>query len=93
MSASLNKTFLSLSLSCCFHIDIRDSVATSALDLFRVKVGVPYNDLKHCISQYNSLIGMVRLRTIFILSSRFWEIGRPPTGGAGGMKLSCVVPA
>ena len=28
------------------------SAAKSALDLSRVKVGVPYNDFKHCISQY-----------------------------------------
>ena len=26
------------------------------------------------------------------LSSQSWEIGSPPTGGAGRMKLSCVVP-
>ena len=38
-------------------------------------------------------IGTVRSRTSFILSSQSWEIGRPPTGGAGRMKLSCVVPA
>ena len=36
------------------------------------------------------VIEMVRLRTSFILS---WEIGSPPTGGAGRMKLSCVVPS
>ena len=29
----------------------------------------------------------------FIMSSQSWEIGSPPTGGAGRMKLSCVVPA
>ena len=39
------------------------------------------------------MIGMVRSRTNFILSSQSWEIGSPPTGGAGRMKLSCVVPA
>ena len=33
------------------------------------------------------IIGMVRMRTIFILSTRFREIG-----GAGMMKLSCIVP-
>ena len=32
-------------------------------------------------------------KTSFILSSRSWEIGSPPTGGAGRMKLSCVVSA
>ena len=32
------------------------------------------------------MIGMV-------WSSQSWEIGSPPTGGAGRMKLSCVVPA
>ena len=39
------------------------------------------------------VIGMVRLRTSFILSSQFWEIGGHPIGGARRMKLSCVVPA
>ena len=39
------------------------------------------------------MIGMVRSRTSFILSSQSSEIGSPPTGGAGRMKLSCVVPA
>ena len=29
------------------------------------------------------VIGMVGLRTSFILSSRSWEIGSPTTGGAG----------
>ena len=29
-----------------------DSVAKSALELPNAKVGVPYSDLKHCISQY-----------------------------------------
>ena len=29
-----------------------DSAAKSALDLPHVKVGVPYNDFKHCINQY-----------------------------------------
>ena len=44
-------------------------------------------------SSLGKMIGMVRLRTSFILSSQSWEIGSPPTGGAGRMKLSCVVPA
>ena len=39
------------------------------------------------------VIGMVWSRTSFILSSQSWEIGSPPTGGAGRMKLSCVMPA
>ena len=39
------------------HIGIRgneraDSAAKSALDLPHAKVGVPYNDFKHCINQY-----------------------------------------
>ena len=38
------------------------------------------------------MIGTVRLRTSFILSSQSWETGSPPTGVAGRMKLSCVVP-
>ena len=29
-----------------------DSAAKSALDLPRTRVGVPYNDFKHCINQY-----------------------------------------
>ena len=37
------------------------------------------------------MIGMVQLQTSFILSSRSWEIGSPPTGGAGRMKLASVV--
>ena len=39
------------------------------------------------------MIGTVRSWTSFILSSQSWETGSPPTGGAGKMKLSCVVPA
>ena len=39
------------------------------------------------------MIGTVRSWTSFILSSQSWESGSPPTGGAGRMKLSCVVPA
>ena len=35
----------------------------------------------------DKVIGMVRLRTSFILSSQSWEIGSPPTGGAGRMHL------
>ena len=39
------------------HIGIRgnknaDSAAKSALDLPHAKIGVPYNDFKHCVSQY-----------------------------------------
>ena len=37
--------------------------------------------------------GMVRSRASFNLSYQSWEIGNHPTGGAGRMKLSCVVPA
>ena len=41
-----------------------DSAAKSALDLPRAKVGVPYTDFKHLISQYIfftcKMIGMVR---------------------------------
>ena len=41
------------------------------------------------------MIGTVRSWTSFILSSQSWEIGSPPTGGAGRKKLSAdsVVPA
>ena len=38
------------------------------------------------------MIGMVQSWTSFILSSQSWEIGSSPTGSAGRMKLSCVVP-
>ena len=85
------------------HIGIRgnekaDSAAKSALDLLHVKVGIPNTDFKHRILTniffpLGKMIGMVRLRTSFILSSQSWEIDSPPTGGAGRMKLSCVVPA
>ena len=75
---------------------LRDT-AKSALDLPRAKVGVPYTDLKYLISQYifplGKMNGTVRSRTSFILSNQSWEIGNPPTGGAGRMKLFCVVPA
>ena len=52
-----------------------DSTALSALDLPHAKVGVglPYNDFKHGINQFfplGKMIGMVRLRTSFILSSQ-----------------------
>ena len=39
------------------------------------------------------MIGLVRSRTSFIQSSQSWDIGSSPTGGAGKMKLSRVVPA
>ena len=39
------------------------------------------------------MIGMVRSRTSFILSSQSWEIGSSPTDGVGRMRLFCVVPA
>ena len=34
------------------------------------------------------VVTMVRLRISFILSRQSWEIGSPPTGGAGRMELS-----
>ena len=39
------------------------------------------------------IIRMMRSRTRFILSSQSWEIGSPPTGGAGRINLYFVVPA
>ena len=35
---------------------------------------------------FGKMIRMMRSRTSFILSSQSWEIGSPPTGGAGRMK-------
>ena len=60
---SLECVFLNVAkkhIICCWvscHICIRgneraDSAARSALDLPHAKVGRPYNDFKHCISQY-----------------------------------------
>ena len=60
-----------------------DFAVKSALDLPRTNIFLPFG----------KMIGMVRLRTSFILSSQSWEIGSPPTGGAGRTKLYCVVPA
>ena len=83
------------------HVGIKgnekaDSAAKFALDLPYAQVGVPYTDFKHLISQSSfplgKMIGMVRSRISFILLSQSWEIGSPPTGGAGRMKLFCVVP-
>ena len=74
-----------------------DFVAKSYLDFSRVKVGVPYIDCKHRINQFifstwqgdwNGAIA-----NFFILPSQSWEIGRPPTGNAGRVKLSCVAHA
>ena len=58
-----------------------DSAAKSALNLPHAKVGVPYNDFKHYINQIYFFH--------FILSSQSWEIGSPPTGGAGRIILLC----
>ena len=38
------------------------------------------------VSTNAKMIGMMRSLTSFILSSQSWEIGSPPTGGAGRMK-------
>ena len=69
---------------------LRDT-AKSALDLPRAKVAVPYTDLKYLISQYifplGKMNGTVRSWTSFILSNQSWEIGSPPTGGAGRIVL------
>ena len=96
-----NETMLSPS-QVLSHVGIRgnekaDSAAKSALDMRCLKVDVPNTDFKHHLNQYfvslGNIIGMVRLRTSFILSIWSWEIGSPPTGSAGRMKLSYIMPA
>ena len=72
-----------------------DSAAKSTLDLPRVKVGIPVMILNtlsaNIFFSLGKMTGVVRSRTSFILSSRSWKIGSPPTGDAGRMKLSCVI--
>ena len=67
-----------------------DSAAKSALDLPHAKVLYPIMILNIVSTNISfplgKMIGMVRSRTSFILSSQSWEIGSPPTGGAGRMK-------
>ena len=46
--------------------------------------------LTNILFPLGKMIGMVRLQTRFIPSSRSWESGSPPTGSAGRIKLSCV---
>ena len=72
--------------------DKADSAAKKVLELPHAKVGVPL--ILNIVSTsiffpLGKMIGMVLVRTHFILSSQSWEIGRPPTGGAGRMTLSC----
>ena len=65
------------------------TAAKSALDLPRIKVGVPYT-FKHHINQYilSTWSGAVvnKLHSV----KPVWGIGSP-TGSAGRMKLSCVM--
>ena len=88
---------------CCVpsHVGIKgnkkaDSAAKSALDLPHAQVGVPYTEFKHLISQYifstwqEDWNGAVANKLHSV--SQSWEIGSPPTGGAGRIMLSCVVP-
>ena len=84
------------------HTGIKDNekadfVAKSALDLLRTKVGVADNDFKHCISQYilstwqddwNGADANKLHSVKSVLGD--WQ---SPSGGAGRMKLFCVVPA
>ena len=67
-----------------------DSAAKSAFDLPRAKVRVPYTDFKHLISQYIFSTWQDDWNGAVIKSG---ETGSPRTGGAGRMKLSCVMPA
>ena len=65
------------------HIGIRDNekadfAAKSALDLPRPRLVYPVMILNQYILPLDKMIGMVRLRTSFILSSQSWEIGSPP---------------
>ena len=70
-----------------------DFAARSALDLPCTKVDVPYSDFKHCISQYilstwqDDWNGAVANK----LHSVKPVLGDRSTGGAGRMKLSCVM--
>ena len=48
--------------------------------------------LTNILFPHGKINGVVRSRTRFILSSRSWETGSHPTGCAGRMKLSYVVP-
>ena len=67
-----------------------DSAAKSALDLPLPRLVYPIMILNIVSTNISfplgKMTGMVRSRTIFILSSQSWEIGSPPTGGAGRMK-------
>ena len=57
---------------------MKRQILLPSLDLPRVKVGAPYND--------------ILINIFFHLSSRSWEIGSPPIGGAGRLKLSLSCP-
>ena len=68
------------------HTDIRGNEKTdsAALELSHAKDCVPYTDFKHCISHYilSAWQGDWNGAVANILSSQFWEIRTPPTGGA-----------
>ena len=74
-----------------FKDSLSDSAAKSALELPHANVSVPILIL-NIVLAYQPICSF-HWRTSFILSSQLWEIGSSPTGGAGSMKLFCVVPA
>ena len=63
----------------------RQTAINSALPLPRVKVSVPYAYLNTILTNI-----FLSLEKIFgmVLSRQSWEIGSPPTGGAGNCLLS-----
>ena len=63
-----------------------DSAAKSALDLPHAKVGVPYNNFKHCINQYILSTWQDELNSE---QASFCQAS-PSTDGAGRMCHTCI---
>ena len=62
--------------------------AEFVLELPRANVGVSYNDFKKKINHYILSTWQDDWNGAAANKLHSWEIGRPPTGGAGRMKLS-----